>query len=557
MNLSPSLQATMFRSLKQYLVPISIAGLMIGATFLPWVIDVLGARYSAWNLPVDIGWQFHIVPFNYGALCMLCAAPVLYRVLKHWRLRYDVYAQSQHRVITAPIGWLCLFPVLLLVFQYLFADVYGIDVLAQHEIQMLLIQQRFGYPVLNQLLVLIPFNSLTSTSYFYYGATVVSGTTLTGRLLLLIDVLGPGILLPIAAGIIAFVSSNYHRVPAQTAPSTMPLRQRMRERWPICLLASLFLLIVFGRAPLAMLCEYQAKQALAMGNYRDAISWLQRAATLNPALTKIAAYHIERGRADYYLQPDHLTDDAYIYLASVYSRENDYRDAFSALQLVWDDHASHENMPWLTEQLSMTLEWLAESTATMATKQSGSWLANNNATLQQSGSWPANNNTALQQSGSWPANNNTALQQGASNSGLPQASSQLALLSTLQNSNPTQQIAATYALAPLVPGNDGSPAAMFWLSMLSQVDSSNVYASYALGRAFYAQGGYAACIEYMRQVLDANPNTNVQSSADTYIALSMIEQGKVAQARQLLLQAVQLDPDFNNNTAREQLSGLH
>jgi tetratricopeptide (TPR) repeat protein len=543
MNLSPSLQATMFRSLKLYLVPISIAGLMIAATFLPWVVDTLGTRYSAWNLPVNIDWQFHIVPFNYGTLCALCTILVLYRVLKHWRLRYDVYAQSQYRVITAPIGWLCLFPVLLLVFQYLFADIYGIDVLAQHEIQMLLIQQRFGYPVLNQIMVLVPFTSFTSVSYLYYGATVVSGTTLAGRLALLIDVLGPGILFPVAAAIIAFVSSNYHRVPAQAAPPAIPLRQRIREHWRVVLLVSLFLLIVFGRAPLAMLCEYQAKQALAMGNYHSAISWLQRAVTLNPALTKIAAYHEERGRADYYLRPDHLTDDAYTYLASVYSSENDYRDAFSVLQLVWDDHTSHENMPWLTEQLSITLEWLAESTATMATKQSGSWLANNNATLQQSSSWPANNNTALQQ--------------GASNSGLPQASSQLALLSTLQNSNPTQQIAATYALAPLVPGNDGSPAALFWLRMLSQVDSSNVYASYALGRAFYAQGGYAACIEYMRQALDANPNTNVQSSADTYIALSMIEQGKVAQARQLLLQAVQLDPDFNNNTAREQLSGLH
>jgi tetratricopeptide (TPR) repeat protein len=261
-----------------------------------------------------------------------------------------------------------------------------------------------------------------------------------------------------------------------------------------------------------------------MGDYRGAICWLQGAAILNPALASIASYHRERGRADYYLQPDHLTDDAHTYLASVYSSENDYQAAFSELQLVWDAHASHQNMPWLTEQLSMTLEWLAESTATHR--------------------------------GAWPVRNNTGPQQSSSNSGLPQASSLPALSNTPQ-SNSTQQATTSYALAPVVSGNDDTSAALFWLTMLSQIDSSNVYARYALGRAFYVQEGYTACIAYMRQVLDANPNADVQSSAYTYIALSMIEQGNVAQARPLLLQAVRLDPDFNNNTAREQLSGLH
>jgi tetratricopeptide (TPR) repeat protein len=529
MSLAPSLRETIFRSLKLYLMPGCIVALMVGATFLPWIVDTLTTRYSAWDLPVDIDWQFHIPAFNYGLLCMLCAASVLYRMLKHWRLRYDVRIQLQYRIIIVPVAWFCLFPVLLLVFQYLFADVYGIDVLAQHEVQMLLIQQRFGYPVLNQLMVLVPFNSFTSFSYLYYGATVVSGTTVMGRLVLLIDVLGPGILLPIAAGVTAFVCSNYSRVANPSAPSPVSLRQRIREHRLAYLLVGLFLLLVFGRAPLAMLCEYEAKQVLSMGNYYSALNWLQRAVVLNPALYKIAAYHEERGRADYYLRPEHLTDDAYTYLASVYSSENDYRDAFSVLQLVWDNQASNEERPWLTEQLSMTLEWLAESTATLAAKQGGSWLVANNQELQQ--------NTDVDS--------------------LPQASSQQALLNTLQLNDPARKIAATYTLAPLALGNGSSPAAVFWLSELAQVDSSNVYASYALGREFYTQEAYTTCIEYMRQALNAHPNTDVQSSADTYIALSMIRQGKVAQARQLLLQAVQLDPDFNNNTAREQLSGLH
>jgi len=92
--------------------------------------------------------------------------------------------------------------------------------------------------------------------------------------------------------------------------------------------------------------------------------------------------------------------------------------------------------------------------------------------------------------------------------------------------------------------------------MLAQVDSTNVYAQYTLGQTFYLQDGLDGCVEYMQNVLYANPNRDVQSSADTYMALSMIKQGKVDQGRQLLLAAIKLDKDFNNNTAREELSGL-
>jgi Tfp pilus assembly protein PilF len=50
---------------------------------------------------------------------------------------------------------------------------------------------------------------------------------------------------------------------------------------------------------------------------------------------------------------------------------------------------------------------------------------------------------------------------------------------------------------------------------------------------------------------------DLQSSAYTYIALSQLQQGKTANARRLLLKAVELDPEYSNNTAREELSGLH
>jgi hypothetical protein len=181
-RISPTLQQKILWWLRHYLVPIIIILVMVGSTFIPWVVDTLGGEYTAWKVQVDIDWQIQFSAFNYGLLCVLYAALVLYRMLTHWRLRDDPRAQAEYQIISKPVGWLCLFPIALLMFQYLFADVYGIDVLAQHEIQMLLIQQQFGYNVLNQVLTLVPF----TTSPTNYGATVVSGTTLGGRFILLL-----------------------------------------------------------------------------------------------------------------------------------------------------------------------------------------------------------------------------------------------------------------------------------------------------------------------------------------------------------------------------------
>jgi tetratricopeptide (TPR) repeat protein len=569
-RISPTLQQKIFWWLRHYLVPIIIICLMVDATFLPWVVDTLGTQYSAWKLSVDIDWQIRTSILNYGLLCVLCAALVLYRMLMHWSLRNNPRTQAEYQVITQPVGCLCLFPVLLLMFQYLFADVYGIDVLAQHEIQILLIQQQFGYNVLNQVLLLVPF----TTSSMNYGATVVSGTTLGGRLILLLDVLGSGVLLPLTSGITALIYRHYHKSTVRKTVPVVSLKQRIKEYWLALLLSSLFVLVVFGRAPAAMACEYQAKQALSMGDYTGAIDWLDHAVTLNPELDKISSYHTERGRANYYMQPKQLTDDAHTYLASVYSSENDYTDAANELLYVWNNHRS-DNLPWLKEQLSETLEWLSEfsvKTTTTATQLGvdGLPLETNTVTQQTNPSGlmqdislqPMLNSTPTAsnalQSPSTPLSPKTArtTQQASCNSTsstTQTSSSQQGLCTTQQTISSAQR---TGTLDPVLPRPIGQFKAIPWLTVLAQVDSTNVYAQYTLGQTFYLQNGFEACIAYMQNVLYANPNHDVQSSADTYIALSMIKQGKVDQGRRLLLQAVKLDPYFNNNTAREELSGL-
>lgn len=556
-------------------MPIIIILVMVGSTFLPWVVDTLGGEYSAWKVQVNIDWQIQFSALNYGLLCVLYAALVLYRMLTHWCLRDDPRAQAEYQIITKPVGWLCLFPIALLMFQYLFADVYGIDVLAQHEIQMLLIQQQFGYNVLNQVLTLVPF----TTSPTNYGATVVSGTTLGGRFILFLDELGPGILLPLAAGITALIYSNYSGAAARRLKPVVPLKQRIKEHRLALLLSGLFLLIVFGRAPAAMACEYQAKQLLSMGDYTGAINWLNTAAALNPELTELASYHNERGRAEYYMQPKQLTDDAHTYLASVYSSENDYTDAANELLFVWNNHRS-ENLPWLKEQLSFDLEWLSEfsvrtTTTAVQIGVDGLPLENNTATQQVNPSGLMQD-TSIQsmlnststasnplQPPSTPLSPKTALTTQQATCGSTQQSStttQTSSSSSPQGCASQQTISGaqrTGTLDPVLPRQIGQFEAIPWLTQLAEVDGSNVYAQYTLGQTFYSQDAFNGCIEYMQNALYANPNANVQSSADTYIALSLIKQGKVGQGRQLLLQATKLDPDFNNNTAREELSGLH
>jgi hypothetical protein len=61
----------------------------------------------------------------------------------------------------------------------------------------------------------------------------------------------------------------------------------------------------------------------------------------------------------------------------------------------------------------------------------------------------------------------------------------------------------------------------------------------------------------MIAVTQISSNADIQSSAYTYMALSDAGQGNVVEERMLLFKAVELDPNYHNNTAREELSGLH
>ena len=95
-----------------------------------------------------------------------------------------------------------------------------------------------------------------------------------------------------------------------------------------------------------------------------------------------------------------------------------------------------------------------------------------------------------------------------------------------------------------------------WVQLLTQVDDSNVYGHYLTGRIDYGFHNFNACIPQMAAMLRISSDTNQQSSAYTYMGLSEIGLGNEAEGRELLFKAVELDPSYRNNTAREELSGL-
>lgn len=454
------------------IAPGSIGCIMLGASFLPWLHDPLGGQYTAWQLPVNIGWQLQSTGYvSYGLLCAGCVLYAFLIAYIRWQSQFfDAHMRWLNRLSysTFPLGICCFFPVLLFLEQYLITDLYSIETLTQHTVQFLLIQHHMGYGGTKQLIPLQAF--------------AVSSASLEGRLEILVNQASGGILVPAISALIALDYTRFFALPISlTTTKTQQSTDvsSSKSEWHKLLLAvagSLFLLTLLGRAPLAMIFEYQAKNALALGNYTLALQRLDEARNLNPALDQFPAYHQERGQAWYFLYPGNANDDTHIYLSSVYREQEDYRDAYQELQATWQ--AQIQNPPsWLIDEMSTTLELIAETTH----KTPGS----------------------------------LAQKMGLNSNVLP------------------------------------------WLQLLTRVDDANAYSRYVAARIYYGQYNYDACIEQMNATLRLSRDLDVQSSAYTYIALSMAREGNTAAERDLLFRAVELDSDYHNNTAREALSGLH
>lgn len=435
------------------ILPLLVGGLMLAASLLPWFTDPLEGSSSAWQLSVDLGWQFRFSMLNYGLLCVCCALYTCAIAYKTWRCSRTNSAWSAQRAYMMG-GLLCVVPTVLFLFQYLFIDIGSIAQLSQHEIQMLLIKRHLGYSLTD---TFIPLDTMTFDPF-----------TFSGRLTLLLDHLGIGVFLPGTSATILLAGRSLF-------PRSIRLKRPRKTSWSIAasVVCALLLTMIFGRGIAALACNYEAKHVLETGEYSSALTWLNRALRLNPSFDDLAEYHIERGKAWYFLHPTALNADSQSYLASTYLKQEDDLASYQELLKLW--HGNHQ-ASWITDDLSVTLEQLAELPKPL---------------------------------------------QGG----------------TFQN----------------LESDDSS---LPWLLQLAQVEPSNVYSHYTLGRIYCELYDYIRCEVQMNMVIALSHNADVQSSAYTSLALSRAGRSDYVHARAFLLQAIALDPEYHNNTAREELSGL-
>src|SRR5579875_3495332 len=310
---------------------------MLCAGLLPWLRDPLGTVYSAWNLPIDVGWQLRTGWLNYGLLCSACA---LYAAL--CAFTYERPLNGRRLFVWRPrlLAALCIAPVVLFLLQYLCVDMAADALLARHEIQVLLIQQHFGYDSAPQLIPLSPF--------------ALDGSMLWGRLQLLLDLLSPGLLLPCIS---AWIIIDYSR-PFEGGSVPVTRKASGKRSGGAWLVAGIILLVRLGRAPVAMVCDDEAKALLSSGAYTVALAWLDAARFFNASFEETAFYHIERGQALYFLLPGLKSDDSRAYLAFTYHQQGEDLDAYQELLPIWQAGSAD---PWKVDELSLIVERLAEA----------------------------------------------------------------------------------------------------------------------------------------------------------------------------------------------------
>lgn len=307
---------------------------MFIAGFLPWLNDPLGETYTGWTIPVDPGWQWRFSELNYGLLCLGCTILAFFKAYTFWRAQQKKQTPQVSDLLL--IGLCCLLPTLLFYLQYLFIDINDMDILVQHKIQALLIYQHFTYTFSNDLIQFKPLQ--------------LSSSSLLERIQVLIDQMAIGQLLPLLCGWL-LISCQFR--------SPYPARRLIRRTHSVRgLIGVAIALCILGRAPLATLCDLQAKNQLLAGNYQTANHWLDMAILLNPTFEQVSYYHIQRGWAQYFLQPGLQGPDSLSYLAAVYLQQGNLAGANQQQLII--QQLQKQRPSWSIAQQSLVLANLAE-----------------------------------------------------------------------------------------------------------------------------------------------------------------------------------------------------
>jgi hypothetical protein len=315
-------------------LPALAGAIMLLASFLPWILVPLRSSLSAWQLALDAGWQVRFAALNYGVLCLGCALYTWSIAYYAWKVRHRdtaalMDAQLEHACILA--ACLCSMTMILFIWQCLFVDMQMMSQLGRQEVQYLLTTKQFGFSVPPQL--------VTVTNPLQFDPAILSA-----RATLLLDLCGPGALLPFASvGLLVWARRFF--------PMLVLPRQETRRRRRTLLIGGAFFLLLLGRAPLALAAQQQSEQALATGMYANALRWLDIAYMLNPALDQLTSYHVERGQAWFFLHPTKMTAESYLYLAETYREQQDYLNSYQALMLAW--HMGNHSA-WLSDEIYAT-----------------------------------------------------------------------------------------------------------------------------------------------------------------------------------------------------------
>ncbi len=319
-------------------LPLVAGFLMVGASATGWFIEPLHGTISAWNIPIDIGWNIRASFLNYGVFCVLCACYQFLVSLASWRkFPGSAYFEGKQKIVA---GIVCILPVLLFLDQYLFVEQGTVALFAQQRLQYQLIQGHFNYSLGPQLLKIVSFT--------------LDISTINGRIVLLIDQLWMGTVLPIIG---AFLLLG-HKWRYQEVSIT----KKFQVSWNVYAVVGIFFLVLLGRAPLASLYVAEAQQNLNMGEYSQALDSLNTAVAINPYLDQTAYYHVERGQALYFLHPGQQDAESSVYLASVYTKQSRYTEAYQILHTLW---LTQPQNPWLIDKIDTTLEQMAENTTSL------------------------------------------------------------------------------------------------------------------------------------------------------------------------------------------------
>lgn len=329
---------------------------LLGASVLSWLKVPLIIRYSSWSLPVDVGWGVRSPHFSYGLLCFLIALLVLLRILSAvgWSRVRPEHRRPWLRPLRARslilMGWVATSITLLFLFQFVFVDFKLVRDLADQETQLLLIRTYVGYPMATTLLPITAF-----------GFSIASPLD---RLLFVPQVIAPGMLMPLAAGLLCFYGCFLTRRAESDPDRRDTLMATGSRTWwgrkSIWVVVGLLIVLVgLGRAPLGLYYEYLGQKSLDGGHYQSALNDLARAVALTPSLDALAAFHIERGTALYQL--GHVNDlDAGLYIA-----ERD-RAAKADTAAWWEDESLYRRYPnstTLINDMAVTLEQLTQRDA--------------------------------------------------------------------------------------------------------------------------------------------------------------------------------------------------